>query len=57
MQSAAAYYVLVATDLANDHRAASRWYAVAVPRRSFVDRVGTFLDGIFRTRRAAAQPV
>jgi hypothetical protein len=57
MQSVAAYYVLVATDLLADQRAANRRFDVPAPRRSLVARLGLALECLTRRGgRSAAQP-
>jgi hypothetical protein len=48
MQSVAAYYVLVATDLANEQRADARRLATPAPRRSRIERLTTVLETLFR---------
>ncbi len=55
MQSIAAYYLLIANDMARAERRPR--YAVPVPRRTFAGRISTALAGLVRhDRRGAAQP-
>jgi hypothetical protein len=54
MHSIAAYYVVVATDLAN--REDQHTHQFAVPRRSLRQRIVAAFSSLYRTERAAAQP-
>jgi hypothetical protein len=54
MHSIAAYYVVVATDLAN--REDQHTHQFAVPRRSLRQRLVAAFSSLYRTERAAAQP-
>ncbi|MEA2519907.1 MAG: hypothetical protein QOF49_1987 [Chloroflexota bacterium] len=57
MQSIAAYYVLVATDVIADQTATTRRRAVQHRRPSLFARLGAFLDGLSRPgRRSTTQP-
>lgn len=57
-QSVAAYYLLVASELAIEQQAKARRFDRPVPRRSLVERIGSTLETLVRFGRpGTTQPI